>query len=78
MKSVCKENGISREVLLEALFQHHESDLAAGEAILKEAKLKGEHRQHIENDKRAQSMMQREVLVGFAAFFALERGVPLA
>ena len=59
MKSVCRENGISREVLLEALFQHYESDPDAWAAILKEAKRKGEHRQLIANYKRAQSMMQR-------------------
>ncbi|WP_289501260.1 hypothetical protein [Gloeocapsopsis sp. IPPAS B-1203] len=43
IKSVCRENGISREVLRQALFQHYESDPGAWEAILKEAKRKGEY-----------------------------------
>ncbi|WP_265576222.1 hypothetical protein [Gloeocapsopsis crepidinum] len=41
------------------MFQHYESDPDAWEAILKEAKRKGEHRQHTANYKRVQSMMQR-------------------
>lgn len=56
---VCRENGISREVLLEALFQYYESEPEGWKTILAEAKRRGEQRQQLANFKRAQSMMQR-------------------
>ena len=59
LSSVCRENGISREVLLEALFQYYESEPEGWKTILAEAKRRGEHRQQLANFKRAQSMMQR-------------------
>lgn len=59
LSTVCRENGISREVLLEALFQHYESEPKAWKKILDEAKRRGDVRQQLANFKRAQSMMQR-------------------
>lgn len=38
LSEVCQTQGISREVLIEALFQHYESDPEAWQAILTEAK----------------------------------------
>lgn len=59
LSTVCRENGISREVLLEALFQYYESEPEAWKTIINEAKRRGKQRQQLANFKRAQSMMQR-------------------
>lgn len=59
LMEVCQANGISREVLIEALFLHYEADEQAWSAILAEAKKRGEHRMQVANMKRAKSMMQR-------------------
>jgi len=59
LSGVCRENGISREVLLEALFHYYEKDQQAWQAILLEAKERAEKRLKIANFRRAQSMMQR-------------------
>ena len=59
LSEVCQNNGISREVLIEALFEHYSNDPEAWQAILVEAKRRGEHRTKLANLKRAKSMMQR-------------------
>lgn len=59
LSSICRANDLSREVFLEALFEHYEIDPDAWKKILGEAKTKGEQRQNLANLKRAQSMMQR-------------------
>lgn len=59
LSEVCKSNGISREVLIEALFEHYESDSDAGDAIITLAKAKNDHRMKNANLKRAKSMMQK-------------------
>lgn len=59
LSELCKANGISREVLIEALFEHYEADPQVWQAILALAKAKGEQRMQVANMKRAQSMMQR-------------------
>lgn len=59
LSDVCQANGISREVLIEALFQHYENDSDAWQTILAEAKKRGDLRMQIANTKRARSMMQR-------------------
>lgn len=59
LMEACQVNGISREVLIEALFQHYEADEQAWSAILAEAKRRAEVRVQIANMKRAKSMMQR-------------------
>ncbi|MFN6502049.1 MAG: ribbon-helix-helix protein, CopG family [Nostoc sp. DedQUE01] len=59
LSEVCKANGISREVLIEALFEHYSADPQVWQAILALAKAKGEQRMQVANMKRAQSMMQR-------------------
>jgi|SRR4028119_172596 predicted DNA-binding protein len=59
LSEVCQNNGISREVLLEALFEHYSNDPEAWQAILTEAKRRGERRMQMANLKRAKSMMQR-------------------
>ena len=59
LQNLCRENGICREVLLEAMFEYCEGNPDALQAVLGEAKKKNEHRQSIANQKRAKSMMQR-------------------
>jgi predicted DNA-binding protein len=59
LSEVCQNNGISREVLLEALFEHYSNDPEAWQAILAQAKRRGERRMQMANLKRAKSMMQR-------------------
>ena len=59
LSEVCQNNGISREVLIEALFEHYSNDDQAWQAILMEAKRRGERRMIVANIKRAKSMMQR-------------------
>jgi predicted DNA-binding protein len=59
LSEVCQNNGISREVLIEALFEHYSNDPEVWQAILVEAKRRGEHRTKLANLKRAKSMMQR-------------------
>jgi hypothetical protein len=59
LSEVCKSNGISREVLIEALFEHYESNPDAWDAIITLAKTKNDHRMKNANLKRAKSMMQK-------------------
>ena len=59
LSEVCQDNGLSREVLIEALFEHYSNDSEAWQAILAEAKRRGERRMQMANLKRAKSMMQR-------------------
>ena len=59
LSEVCQDNGLSRDVLIEALFEHYSNDPEAWQAILAEAKRRGERRMQMANLKRAKSMMQR-------------------
>lgn len=59
LQDLCRENGICREVLIEAMFEYCEGNPDALEVALGEAKRKNEHRQSIANQKRAKSMMER-------------------
>lgn len=59
LQDLCRDNGISREVLIEAMFEYCEADPTVLETILSKAKEKNEQRQQVANQKRAKSMMQR-------------------
>jgi hypothetical protein len=59
LQDVCRDNGLSREVLIEALFEYGEAHPEVMRTVLKEAQLKNEHRQQIANLKRAKSMMEK-------------------
>ncbi|MBE9194684.1 CopG family transcriptional regulator [Synechocystis salina LEGE 00031] len=56
---LCAKEGLSREVLFEALFEHYLEDKEAWAAILEQAKQKAEFRQAIANHKRAKTMMEK-------------------
>lgn len=59
LQEVCRENSISREVLIEALFEYSQAHPDLLNEVLTEAKAKNEHRQQIANLKRAKSMMEK-------------------
>jgi predicted DNA-binding protein len=59
LQELCRQNGICREVLIEAMFEYSEANQDALRNILSEARDKNEQRQQIANLKRAQSMMKR-------------------
>lgn len=59
LQEVCRDNGLCREVLIEAMFEFCEQHPEALESVIAEARTKNEQRQHIANQKRAKSMMQR-------------------
>lgn len=59
LQNLCRENGICREVLIEAMFEYGEVNPDILQQVLSEAKTKNEQRQQIANLKRAKSMMER-------------------
>lgn len=59
LQDLCREQGICREVLIEAMFEYCQANTEALQAVLPAARKKNEQRQLIANHKRAKSMMQR-------------------
>jgi hypothetical protein len=59
LQDFCRENGICREVLIEAMFEYGEANPGALQQVLSEARTKNEQRQQMANRKRAKSMMER-------------------
>jgi len=59
LQDLCRENGICREVLIEAMFEYSEVNPDALKKVLTEATNKNEQRQQVANLKRAKSMMER-------------------
>lgn len=59
LQNLCREHNISREVLIEAMFEHCEHNSKAMKKVLSEAQKKNEQRQQLANLRRAQSMMKR-------------------
>jgi hypothetical protein len=59
LQSLCRDHGLSREVLIEAMFEYCEQSPEALATVLAEAETKNEYRQQGANQRRAQSMMKR-------------------
>lgn len=59
LAQLCREENISREVLIEAIFLYCQNHPSVLEAVLEKARTRNEHRQEISNRKRAQTMMKR-------------------
>ncbi|MCT7953399.1 hypothetical protein NG798_26725 [Ancylothrix sp. C2] len=59
LSQITHANNLSREVLIEAMFEYYETDGEAWQKILAVAKKKADIRIEIANQKRAKSMMQR-------------------
>ena len=59
LQSLCRKEGICREVLIEAMFEYIESNPKALGKVLSQAKAKNEYRQRMANRRRAKSMIDR-------------------
>ena len=59
LHSLCREQKISREVLMEAMFEYMEAHPEALKTVLGVAEEKNAYRQQIANRKRAEAMMQK-------------------
>lgn len=59
LQQVCRENGICREVLIEAMFEYCEANPEFLSVVLSEAITKNDYRQQVANMRRAKSMMQK-------------------
>lgn len=59
LQQKCREQGVSREVLIEALYQYFENHPEIHDDVLGEAEQRNEQRQQLANVKRAKSMMER-------------------
>ena len=55
----CKESGISREVLIESMFEYIEANPGAMAQVMEKAEEKNAYRQQLANRKRAQAMMDK-------------------
>lgn len=56
---LCQDNGISREVMIESMFEYMEQDPEALNQVIRVAKSKNIHRQQIANRKRAKAMIEK-------------------
>lgn len=54
-----QDHGISREVLVEAMYEYVEANPEAMAQVLSQAAQKNEHRQQLANRKRAQAMIEK-------------------
>ena len=57
LSKLCAKENLSREVLIEALFEYYEQNRSAKKAILTQAKQKASQRQALANQKRAKTML---------------------
>ena len=55
----CKESSISREVLIESMFEYVEANPGAMAQVMEKAEEKNSLRQQLANRKRAQAMIER-------------------
>ncbi|MGB3292439.1 MAG: hypothetical protein WBB01_05500 [Phormidesmis sp.] len=56
---LCQDNGISREVMIESMFEYAEQNPEALHRVMEVAKAKNDYRQQIANRKRAKSMIEK-------------------
>lgn len=56
---LCQNRGISREVMIESMFEYMEQSPEALEQVVREAEVKNAHRQRIANQKRAKAMIEK-------------------
>lgn len=59
LQDLCRQNRISRETLIEAMFEYCEINTDALEEVIASAKNKAEYRKMIANSRRTQSMVER-------------------
>ena len=56
---LCQDRGISREVMIESMFEYMEQNPEALEQVVKGAEVKNARRQQIANKKRARAMIEK-------------------
>ncbi len=59
LQALCREQGICREVLIEAMFEYCELNPEVLSTVLAQASEKNDYRQEIANRRRAKSMMEK-------------------
>lgn len=59
LHAFCRRQGLSREVLIEAMFEYMEAHPEAMGQVVADAGVKHDHRQQLANRKRAEAMMQK-------------------
>ena len=59
LHTFCRRRGLSREVLIEAMFEYMEAHPEALDEVVSQASQKHEYRQQIANRKRAEAMMSK-------------------
>ena len=59
LHAFCRRQGLSREVLIEAMFEYMEAHPDAMGTVVARASQKHEYRQQLANRKRAEAMMQK-------------------
>lgn len=56
---LCQDNGISREVMIESMFEYMEQNPEASEEVMAVARAKNSYRQQVANRKRARAMIEK-------------------
>jgi hypothetical protein len=59
LHSFCRHQGLSREVLIEAMYEYMEANPEALAQVVENASQKHDHRQQLANRKRAEAMMSK-------------------
>lgn len=59
LHSFCRQQGLSREVLIEAMYEYMEANPEALAQVVENASQKHDHRQQLANRKRAEAMMSK-------------------
>lgn len=58
LQKTCRRHNLSREVLIEAMFEQCEENQTLMQAVLEQAQIRNEHRKQRANRKRAESMIK--------------------
>ncbi|PSN12815.1 hypothetical protein C7271_20855 [filamentous cyanobacterium CCP5] len=59
LHTFCRQQGLSREVLIEAMYEYMEANPEALAQVVENASQKHDHRQQLANRKRAEAMMSK-------------------
>ncbi|WOD37350.1 hypothetical protein [Nodosilinea sp. E11] len=59
LHNFCRHQGLSREVLIEAMYEYMEANPEALAQVVDNASQKHDHRQQLANRKRAEAMMSK-------------------
>ncbi|MBE9160362.1 CopG family transcriptional regulator [Nodosilinea sp. LEGE 06152] len=59
LHTFCRQQGLSREVLIEAMYEYMEAHPGALTQVVEQASQKHDHRQQLANRKRAEAMFSK-------------------